>query len=143
MSALGGAIRPDWNGGLHHAPKAKRVVQLFMNGGVSQIDSFDYKPELAKRHGEKVDFGIKVGGHQRAGRDHEVAVRVPAARRVRPLGEQRVSAHGRVRRRPGLPDGDGVEDERARPGQLHAEHRLSAARVSRAWGRGCRTGWAI
>ena len=41
-------------------PKAKRVVQLFMNGGVSQIDSFDYKPMLTKRHGEKVDFGIKM-----------------------------------------------------------------------------------
>jgi hypothetical protein len=42
--ALGGVIRPEWNGGLNHAPKAKRVVQLFMNGGVSQVDSFDYKP---------------------------------------------------------------------------------------------------
>jgi hypothetical protein len=57
--ALGDVIRSEWNGGLHHAPKAKRVVQLFMNGGVSQIDSFDYKPMLARRHGEKVDFGIK------------------------------------------------------------------------------------
>ncbi len=56
---LGDVIRPQWNGGLHHAPKAKRVVQLFMNGGVSQVDSFDYKPMLARRHGEKIDFGIK------------------------------------------------------------------------------------
>jgi hypothetical protein len=45
---------------LHHAPKARRVVQLFMNGGVSQVDSFDYKPALARRHGENVDFGIKA-----------------------------------------------------------------------------------
>jgi uncharacterized protein (DUF1501 family) len=46
-------------GGLpHHAPKAKRVLQLFMNGGVSQMDTFDFKPELEKRHGQKVDFGI-------------------------------------------------------------------------------------
>src|SRR4029079_19676044 len=52
--ALGDAIRSEWKCGLHHAPKAKRVVQLFMNGGVSQIDSFDYKPMLARRHGEKV-----------------------------------------------------------------------------------------
>jgi uncharacterized protein (DUF1501 family) len=29
-----------------------------MNGGASQIDTFDYKPQLIKRHGEKVDFGI-------------------------------------------------------------------------------------
>src|SRR6476620_4427597 len=43
---------------LHHPPKARRVLQLFMNGGVSQMDTFDYKPELEKRHGQKVDFGI-------------------------------------------------------------------------------------
>src|SRR5687767_2653123 len=58
--AFGGLIAPDWNGGVHHVPKARRVVQLFMNGGVSQVDSFDYKPVLAQRHGEKVDFGIKA-----------------------------------------------------------------------------------
>ena len=34
---------------------------------------------------------------------------------MRPLGEQRLSAHGEVRRRPGVPDGDGVEDQRPRP----------------------------
>lgn len=52
--------RADLNGGLHHRAKVRRVIQLFMNGGVSQIDTFDYKPELEKRHGQKVDFGIKV-----------------------------------------------------------------------------------
>src|SRR5437762_2111530 len=41
-------------------PRARRIVQLFMNGGVSQMDTFDYKPELFKRHGEKIDFGIKA-----------------------------------------------------------------------------------
>jgi len=52
--------RPDLNGGLHHPAKVKRIVQLFMNGGASQMDTFDYKPELEKRHGQSVDFGIKV-----------------------------------------------------------------------------------
>jgi hypothetical protein len=55
---LAGAPRPELNGGLHHPAKVRRVVQLFMNGGVSQMDTFDYKPELEKRHEEKVDFGI-------------------------------------------------------------------------------------
>ena len=50
----------DLNGGLHHPAKAKRVVQLFMNGGVSQCDTFDYKPELEKRHGQKFDPGVRV-----------------------------------------------------------------------------------
>jgi Protein of unknown function (DUF1501) len=49
--------RADLNGGLHHRAKVKRVVQLFMNGGVSQMDTFDYKPELGKRHGQKFDPG--------------------------------------------------------------------------------------
>src|SRR5260221_181201 len=51
---------PSWNGGLHHRAKAKRVVQLFMSGAASQCDTFDYKPELIKRHGEKFDPGGKV-----------------------------------------------------------------------------------
>lgn len=41
----------------HHAPKAKRVIQLFMNGGVSQMDTFDPKPMLTKLHGQAFDPG--------------------------------------------------------------------------------------
>jgi hypothetical protein len=52
--------RPEFNGGLHHKAKAKRVVQLFMSGAASQCDTFDYKPELIKRHGEKFDPGEKI-----------------------------------------------------------------------------------
>ena len=36
----------------HYTPKAKSVIFLFMEGGVSQVDSFDYKPDLAKYHGK-------------------------------------------------------------------------------------------
>jgi hypothetical protein len=36
--------RPDLNGGLHHKAKVKRVLQLFMNGGASQMDTFDSSP---------------------------------------------------------------------------------------------------
>jgi hypothetical protein len=36
----------------HFAPKAKRVIMIFCPGGVSQVDTFDHKPELAKRHGQ-------------------------------------------------------------------------------------------
>lgn len=49
--------KPEFNGGIHHPAKVKRVIQLFMNGGVSQMDTFDYKPELEKRHGQKFDPG--------------------------------------------------------------------------------------
>lgn len=41
---------------LHHAAKAKRVIFLFMQGGVSHVDSFDYKPRLATDDGKKMPF---------------------------------------------------------------------------------------
>ncbi len=47
-------------GVLHHPPRAKRVVQLFMGGAASHIDLFDYKPALEKHHGEPSDFGEKI-----------------------------------------------------------------------------------
>jgi len=43
-----------------HPARAKRVVQLFMSGAASQLDTFDYKPELIRRSGEKFDPGGKV-----------------------------------------------------------------------------------
>ena len=49
--------RPDFNGGLHHFAKARRVIQLFMNGGASQMDLFDYKPVLFEKAGQKFDPG--------------------------------------------------------------------------------------
>jgi hypothetical protein len=56
--ALGNAAIPGvYSGGTHHPARAKRVIQLFMNGGASQMDLFDYKPELVKRHGQKFDPG--------------------------------------------------------------------------------------
>src|SRR6266540_707869 len=36
----------------HFAPKAKAVIHLFMAGAPSQLDLFDYKPELAKLEGK-------------------------------------------------------------------------------------------
>jgi hypothetical protein len=44
----------------HHPPKAKYVIQLFMNGGASQCDLFDYKPQLIAKHGQKFDPGNGV-----------------------------------------------------------------------------------
>lgn len=45
---------------LHHPPKVKRVVQLFMAGAASHVDTFDYKPELEKRNGQPWDPGETV-----------------------------------------------------------------------------------
>ena len=37
----------------HHTPRAKRIIMLFFTGGFSQVDTFDYKPELQANHEKK------------------------------------------------------------------------------------------
>lgn len=44
------------NGAGHFPARAKRVILLFMHGGPSQVDTFDYKPELATRHDQPLPF---------------------------------------------------------------------------------------
>ena len=45
----------------HFAPKAKRVVQIFAVGGMSHLDTFDYKPELEKQDGKSFDIKTFFG----------------------------------------------------------------------------------
>src|SRR6266404_9957904 len=40
----------------HFTPRAKRVIFLFMHGGPSQVDTFDYKPLLSRDHGRPLPF---------------------------------------------------------------------------------------
>ena len=40
----------------HFEPRAKRVIFLFMHGGPSQVDTFDYKPLLQRDHGKPLPF---------------------------------------------------------------------------------------
>ncbi|MFV0442055.1 MAG: DUF1501 domain-containing protein [Planctomycetaceae bacterium] len=49
---------------LHHPPRARRVIQLFMAGAASHIDLFDYKPALIKLQGEPSDFGEPIEAFQ-------------------------------------------------------------------------------
>lgn len=56
------ATSPAVAEGLHHAPKARRIIQLFMTGGASPMDTFDYKPELEKLHGQKLGPSEKPEG---------------------------------------------------------------------------------
>lgn len=56
LEAAPGVLR----NGLHHEPRAKRVVQFYMSGAASQCDLFDYKPVLVQRDGEPWDPGEKV-----------------------------------------------------------------------------------
>ncbi|MDB6139878.1 MAG: hypothetical protein JWO94_2950 [Verrucomicrobiaceae bacterium] len=48
-------------GSSHFAPKAKRVIYLFMSGGPSHLDLLDYKPLLNRRHGEQLPDSVRGG----------------------------------------------------------------------------------
>lgn len=58
--ALADAPRAELNGGLHHPAKVRRVIQVFCNGGASQMDLFDYKEELVRRAGKPFDPGAGI-----------------------------------------------------------------------------------
>lgn len=45
----------------NHTPKAKRIIYLFQSGGPSQMDLFDYKPQLDRVHGEEVPESVFNG----------------------------------------------------------------------------------
>ncbi|HRH97878.1 MAG TPA: DUF1501 domain-containing protein [Prosthecobacter sp.] len=51
---FGSAVNPLVPTGTHFPARAKRVIFLFMQGGPSQVDTFDYKPALSKQHGKPV-----------------------------------------------------------------------------------------
>ena len=121
----------DINGGLHHKAKVRRVIQLFMNGGVSQMDTFDFKPELDRRHGQKFD----PGGHV------EAPTSAPGNLMKSPFSFKQYGDCGRWVSSV-FPEiatcvddlaflmAPVVEDQRARAGQLHDEHGLLDAGLS-------------
>jgi len=45
----------------HFAPRAKRVIYMFMSGGPSHIDLFDYKPAMRELHGQELPESIRRG----------------------------------------------------------------------------------
>src|SRR6187402_1510351 len=60
-SALGAMVALPHLAGAkpHRAAKAKRAIQISLVGGLSHVDSFDSKPELAKRHGKPLGGDAK------------------------------------------------------------------------------------
>src|SRR5712672_263828 len=60
-------IRPQWSPerptasrSPHFAAKAKNVLVIFCSGALSHLDSWDYKPELIKRHGQPMPGADKL-----------------------------------------------------------------------------------
>src|SRR5271165_4235290 len=63
-SQAGPVIDPESGGILkafHFPPKAKRVIYLFMSGGPSQLDLFDYKPLLNTMNGQDLPDSVRMG----------------------------------------------------------------------------------
>ena len=54
-------VAPAAHGGLHFAPKAKRVISLMMSGAPSQFETFDYKPALEKRFDQDLPESVRNG----------------------------------------------------------------------------------
>ena len=55
------AARPTRAKAPHFAPKAKRIIHLFMAGGPSQLETFDYKPGMRERFDEDLPDSIRMG----------------------------------------------------------------------------------
>ena len=63
----GGLELPLLSRAPHFAPRAKSVIFLFMYGGPSHVDLFDYKPDLAKHEGKKVGEVVDTKGARSSG----------------------------------------------------------------------------
>ncbi|MEZ5353821.1 MAG: DUF1501 domain-containing protein [Bryobacteraceae bacterium] len=58
LAALQSLMAADSPARTHHPARAKRVIFLFMQGGPSQMDLFDYKPQLEQRHGQSFSLAL-------------------------------------------------------------------------------------
>ena len=77
----------------HFKAKAKNVIYLFMAGGPSQLELFDYKPKLVELNGQPIPESFIKGK-----RAAQAARRPPQVRATRPgrnLGERGASTHRR------------------------------------------------
>src|SRR6185369_11067077 len=56
VAAVSKVVSPIMAKAGHFPARAKRVIFLFMHGGPSHVDTFDYKPELTARDGQPLPF---------------------------------------------------------------------------------------
>ena len=140
----GGSVRPRSRVTL--LPRPRPSIHLFMAGGPSHLDLFDYKPAVgqARRQADA------ARGHRRSAlRLHPrrraalgPALQIRQARTMRSRNCRSAAAPGRRRRRH-LPGTLGAHRSvQSRPGPDFFQYRLLAARAGPAWARGSRTGWA-
>src|SRR5919108_934547 len=61
LASVPGADRGTLQGQGHFPARAKRVIYLFMAGGPSQLETFDYKPLLNERNGQQLPESVRMG----------------------------------------------------------------------------------
>ena len=149
--AVSAQVRQDsgvLDGQFHFPPKAKRVIYLFMAGGPSQLETFDYKPVLTQRNGEQFPDSVRQGqrltgmsGNQaslplagfalRFSRHGADGTWVSDLLRTPPRSSTISASCARCTPRPSttIPRSPSSKADRRSPGV-------------RAWGPGCTTGWA-
>ena len=115
----------------HFPARAKRVIFLFMKGGPSHVDTFDYKPRLTTDDGQAV--------RRRAGRGGQaarLALEVQPARRERALGQRAVPRRRQARRRPVRDQQHAdrpAEPPAGVPAAAHRQRSSSSGRALGAW----------
>ena len=121
----------------HFAPKAKSVIWLFMTGGPSQVDTFDYKPDLQKRDGQTLaGADPKTGFFTTSGKclasPFKWAQHGKSGSWVSDVFPQR----GEARRRHGLHPLVPLGGEQPRPGVDGTGRRRVPAGLPQPWARG-------
>lgn len=62
---------------LTHPPKARRVIKIFLDGGLSHVDSFDYKPRLFAGEGQSIANNTFVGNGNSIGGNQRIFLKAP------------------------------------------------------------------
>ena len=104
-------------------PKAKSVIFLFMYGGPSHVDTFDYKPKLydARRQDDRRQ-DVRPRRQEERGARRRAEVEVQAVRPVRQVGQRPLPAPGHLRRRHRVPPLDDRRLADPRLGHAPDEH---------------------
>ncbi len=129
---------------LHFPGKAKRVIYLFMAGGPSQIETFDYKPVLNRLNGEQLPASVRQGQRLTGMSGNQSSLplagsRFKFARHGRSGPGRVVAAHGHGR---GRRVHRAVPLYRGHQSQLAITFLQTGSKCRAAEARGCITDWA-
>ena len=119
----------------HFPAKAKRVLMIFCSGACSQVDTWDYKPELIKRDGKPMPGSEQLVTFQgQARQSHQKPVGVSPPRRMRQVHLRPVARVGQSGRRYVLHPLDDLEDQHARSRRNLHEHGVHGRGLSQRRG---------